>query len=432
MKLTEAYAKRIKLAESIYSRANEGAKMDNNRKMVLAQCLKNVESFLNESFTSAVGTQRADMGAYKKFCVNLTNIAVPQLIAPDLVITKPMSSLSGYITYIQYSAATNKGATEAGSVFNDPFALQNMDETYTSSKVVESFESAPSKVAWTPCVEGAVKAYTADGTPVEGITVAKDGTLSGSSLSTVRKVAYAYDNEVVPQNDLPRLKAEMKNIPLTAKARRIAVYYSQLAAFQAKTDYGFDLGDQLAEQAVGRLAYEIDTEVVKLLADTAEANTSVEDKAELTWSKTLPVGVSKRDHYAGFAEVIEIANAKIYKATQRFAATYMIIDSAIKPVLAMMDNFKAASTSNVNGPYMAGTLNGIKVYVSPALSNGEYYIGVNGNDYMSSVACYAPYMPIVPTQLLQYADGGTSQGFSTMYDLVVLNDKLIVAGKVTA
>mgnify|MGYP006988921827 CR=1 FL=1 len=30
---------------------------------------------------------------------------------------------------------------------------------------------------------------------------------------------------------------------------------SQIAAFQAKTDYGFDLGDQLAEKAVGQLRY---------------------------------------------------------------------------------------------------------------------------------------------------------------------------------
>ena len=34
------------------------------------------------------------------------------------------------------------------------------------------------------------------------------------------------------------IKAEMANIPLYAKARRIAVYYSNLAAFQAKQDYG--------------------------------------------------------------------------------------------------------------------------------------------------------------------------------------------------
>lgn len=28
-------------------------------------------------------------------------------------------------------------------------------------------------------------------------------------------------------------------------------------AFQAKTDYGFDLGEQLASKAVGQLSYEI-------------------------------------------------------------------------------------------------------------------------------------------------------------------------------
>lgn len=41
-------------------------------------------------------------------------------------------------------------------------------------------------------------------------------------------------------------------------------------------------------------------------------------------------------------------------------------------------------------------------------------------------------MAIVPTQLLQFADGGTTQGWSTMYDLKVLNKNLIVAGQVTA
>ena len=45
---------------------------------------------------------------------------------------------------------------------------------------------------------------------------------------------------------------------------------------------------------------------------------------------------------------------------------------------------------------------------------------------------YAPYMAIVPTQLLQYADGGTSQGWSTLYDLKLLNAELLVAGTVTA
>ena len=107
------------------------------------------------------------------------------------------------------------------------------------------------------------------------------------------------------------IKAEMANIPLYAKARRIAVYYSNLAAFQAKQDYGVDLGDQLAEKAVGQLTYEIDTEVTQLLIDIAQ------EDAELVWSKTLPIGVSKAEHYAGFSEILEIAAQKIYDRTRR-------------------------------------------------------------------------------------------------------------------
>ena len=49
---------------------------------------------------------------------------------------------------------------------------------------------------------------------------------------------------------------------------------------------GFDLGDQLAEKAVGQLSYEIDTEICNMLIEN-EAQDS-----DLVWSKTLPVGVN--------------------------------------------------------------------------------------------------------------------------------------------
>ena len=108
------------------------------------------------------------------------------------------------------------------------------------------------------------------------------------------KVGYIYDNIVIPQNDLPILNAHMDGKELHAKARRIAIYYSQMAAFQAKTEMGIDLGEVLATQACAELSYEIDTEVVKLLDKMAG-----EAKADLVFDKALPVGVSKRDHYAG-------------------------------------------------------------------------------------------------------------------------------------
>lgn len=153
---------------------------------------------------------------------------------------------------------------------------------------------------------------------------------------------------------------------------------------------------------------EIDTEVTGMLYENAAFD------EELVWSKTPNVGVSKKEHFEGFTEILEIARQKIYDATKKFAPNYMFCASNVLPVLTLISGFKAAANGVVNGPYLAGTINGLKVFVTPNIAKGEFVVGVNGADAMSSAAVYAPYMAIVPTQLLQYADGGTSQGLENV------------------
>lgn len=123
-----------------------------------------------------------------------------------------------------------------------------------------------------------------------------------------------------------------------------------MAAFQAKTDYGMnDFGDVLAQQAIGRLAFEIDTEIVELLKNGAG-----EALSSLQFSLTQPVGVSLMDHYASFAKIIEIANAVLYRRTLRYRATYMLIAPELLQVLHFVPTFKAAEVAVANGPYFAG------------------------------------------------------------------------------
>ena len=411
--------------------------------------------FMNEAFENSVGTQRTDMGMFKKFALNLTTVALPNLIANDLVIVHPMSSMSGYVTYIEYQYASNKGQTKIGDKISNPWEFGDVHEDFTGARVVENVTAAGDyTLAWDKAVKGAFTVITVGGKVVEfdpraTYTDEEKATIATKDVKVVKasgdvqyvdlnpagkvaglaegdRVAYVYDNVVIPQNDLPVIRAEMKSIALVAKARRIAIYYSQIAAYQAKTDYGVDLGDQLAEKAVGELSYEIDTEVTNLLVDNAAKD------AELTWSKTLPIGVSKSEHYEGFTEILESGRQKIYDRTKKFAPNYMLCASNLLPILTMIRGFHAAPAGAINGPYFAGTINGLKVFVTPNIKAGTFVVGVNGADMMSSAAVYAPYMAIVPTQLLQYADGGTSQGWSTLYDLKILNKNLLVKGEITA
>lgn len=430
--LLEKYSKKLQLAEAVYQKRHNGESMDSMRKVTVAKCLDNVSKFLNEAFDSSMGTQRSAMGDYKRFCLALTNVGLPNLIAFDLVHVSPMSSMYGNVAYIEYQKGTTKGESKEGDMTNNIWALGDVDTNYTGQAVVEpveSFTSGTTKVAFLPVVEGSVKLLDADGVDLEAtnVSVADDGTVTATVSGTVKKIAYKYDNVVIPQEKLPTLKAELKNIGLEARARRIAVFYSQMAAFQAKTDYGFDLADGLAEQAVGQLSYEIDTEICNMLIDAATAVPTIAD-----FSKTLPVGVNLADHYAAFAAKIEEYKMALYDRTKKFTPNFMLCASNLMPVIQFVPGFQAASVSDINGPYFAGTLAGLKVFVTPNIEAGKFILGVNQGAMQAAAGIYAPYMPVVPTQLLGFADGGMSQGWSTMYDCKILNADLLIAGKIVA
>lgn len=129
--------------------------------------------------------------------------------------------MSGYITYIEYQAGNKKGETNQGDLFNNPFKLGDVDVNFTGAQVVETVTEA-GKVDWMQ--NGKFGAFDADGVFHEGQVKYQDGTLKDvAQVAVGDKVTYIYDNVVVPQNELPMLKAEMKSIPLIAKARRIAV-----------------------------------------------------------------------------------------------------------------------------------------------------------------------------------------------------------------
>lgn len=61
--LLEAYKARLAVADKVFSNKNNGSTMDNSRKILVAQMLKNTTDFLNESLANSFGTQRGDMGA---------------------------------------------------------------------------------------------------------------------------------------------------------------------------------------------------------------------------------------------------------------------------------------------------------------------------------------------------------------------------------
>ena len=101
--LTEAYKKRLAVSESVYAKNHDNAALSLGQKETIAKVLNNTAEFIkfkmNEAFNNSVGTQRADMGNWKKFTLDVTTVTLPNLIANDLVIVQPMPSFTGSIQY---------------------------------------------------------------------------------------------------------------------------------------------------------------------------------------------------------------------------------------------------------------------------------------------------------------------------------------------
>lgn len=433
--LVEKYSGQLRVAESYVAKNFDGRKVSNRTKLTTAVLLDNANTLMTESMNT-MATERADLGDWKKFCLNLTNIAVPSLIANDLVIVHPMTSFSGAVAYLKYVSKTDKGDVHKGDVFNSVFGLGANSEArtnFTAQVVIETVAaSGEAKVVLHPMATGRFKdgadaKIVRNGEEIYAKVV--DGAIEG--LQNGDKVAYyseEFQMEHVPAQDIPTIGPKMERIPLVAEPRRIAVRYDQITAFQAKQDYGFSLDKQIAEQACGELAYEIDSEIVDMLYK--EALKDKEATKKLTWNKRQPVGVSKFEHYNGFLETVEIAKTIIYNRTKKFHPNYMVIASDVLPVLRFVNGYSAVKNAKMNGPYKVGELDGMNVYVSPDLEPGDFFFGLNGSDMMSSAGVYAPYMAIVPTQLLGTPDGGLAQGFSTWYAKAILNGNLLVAGKI--
>lgn len=237
MNLLEQYKGRLKVAERMYAQQHNGEKLSESKKLATAKILQNTSKFLNEAFGAPTATQTGaatgfaassgttTLGQFKKFAMNLVNVVVPNLIANDIAIVYPMSSMSGYINYIEYSVGQPKSEYEQNELLLNPWQIGKVhNPSYTAQAVVETLDNSKT-LSWTPIIQ-AFNAETG-----EELALADDKTELAETFTG--KVKYLYDNVIIPQNKLPMLKAEVKSLPLLAHARRIAVYYSQIAAFQA-------------------------------------------------------------------------------------------------------------------------------------------------------------------------------------------------------
>lgn len=417
-----------RIAAAAKARTERGLGMGFERELATAQCLENTRRQIRvmEGLSYGGATQPANIGQYKRFAMDMVASLVPNLIASDLVSVQAIDNRVGMINILQYAYGSDKGDAKNGQVFSSPLAYQGMDQEYTDASVTVTLSAnevvdGTYKTEWAP-VKHAFS--LTKGAPVE-FENGTDGTATLKGVAADEKILYVYDNESVPVKT-PSIKLDIKSIPVETKARKLNAIWAFDAQYELMKEYGQDMQKMLATQAVAEMQQEIDNEITTDLLRIANAG------PEIAWSRTQPHGVSQIDHYDSFyAKIVEGSN-RIFGATRRCRANWMVCGLGVASVLQVMRNFDAAEDSTAVGPHFIGTLGGnVKCYVNPWYNDNEFVLGYKGPNLMDAGYVYAPYMPIVTTGMVTLADDfAAREGWATLYGKKAINPRLYLKGRV--
>lgn len=421
LKLHEA-----RIAAAAKARKDRGLDTNFERQLATATCLENTRRQIKVVEGMMAGaTQPSNIGQYKRFAMDMVASLMPNLIAPDVVSVQALENRVGMINVLSYAYGSDKGGVKNGQVFSSPMAYEGMDQEYTSSSVTVTMTAEDLKEGkyfpdWTPVLH-AFNMTT--GTALE-VKEDENGNTYFEGLTEGQKVLYVYDNETVPVKS-PTLKLDIKSMPVTTKSRKLSAVWSFDAQYELQKEYGQDLQKMMAAQAVAEMQQEIDNEITTDLYKIANGG------QEIVWSRTQPHGVSMIDHYDSFYAEIVAGSNRIYGATRRAHANFMICGLGVASVLQVMRNFDSANDSTSVGPHYIGSLPGIKVYVNPWYGENDFVLGYKGPNLMDAGYVYAPYMPILTTGMITLADDFAGrEGWCTTYGKKTINPRLYLRGHI--
>ena len=439
----EQMKSKIRAAEMLHRR-QFSQEVKNTSAVILKNTISVLESYEGIGSNSAVA-QMNPVGSYKNFIIKVASLGIPALDVFDWVAVESMATANSQVLFTRYVRMSNKGQSKQGDVVSDPFGIyyrdvngereNAVDANYSSELVVEEvkIESSKATLKWLPVREvvsvvsgGAVLAEGTDYDIADGVITLKGS--HASDLSAV--VTYRWDNKHLPAEDLPTFGAKVEAIPLVAKPHKLRIVFDALDNLIYKNDYNIDISKELPKKAVEDFMFSIATKVSNEIV--AKAPTS---QYTMPFSLAAPDGWIAQ-HFAAFGLVLNAAAAAITKVTNIYAGNRCFIGSALVPVVMGTPGFKAADTEGKLGTQLIGSIGNLKIYYKPDMDSYTYVVFSKGQGTELSVGVLGIYLAalpasIIPTQLLEFADGMNSQGFYSLYDYVHINPMLSVKGVVT-
>ena len=428
--------------------ANHKPNMKPEEAAKLAVLLHNTQSMLQRTDEA---TQPADVQNFKKQALALVSAVIPNLIAEELVTVQPLQLKIGQVFFLKYMYGTNKGKIKAGDVAFDRYG-RPVNEINYSSEIVEGEEFATGNGSEVNFEGNLAFIRVRRVNAINGIEVNCDekGVIQGAGVNgtidletgklnlkfteapgdgEVVEVDYEYDLESVLPNTIPEVQLQLSETTLKARPRKLKTLYSFDAGQDLMRQQGVDIDESLLEAAVSSIRAEIDAEIINDLWVQAGLTSTWNNQ----WDKTS--GLSKREYNMTFIDEITAAGNAMFEVTRRCQPNFLVVGRLAADALDSIGapRFQAVANVGGTGAFFAGVLDGrIRVYKNPYFQANQYLLGYRGDTLIDAGYVYAPYIPIMTTNLLMAEDFVGRRGYATSYAKKMLQPQLYIKGTVVS
>ena len=371
---------------------------DNYRRDVTLRLLENQEQFLKEAApTNATG---GAIDNWDPILISLVRRSMPQMIAYDVCGVQPMTGPTGLI-FAMKSRYTNQGGAEAFGAAGT--GADESDTDFSGRNAAGANGSATAHVT----TDGTNNPFDGTWTTGTGMTTAQAEALGDATNNQFAEMAFSIDKTSV-----------------TAKSRALKAEYSTELAQDLKAVHGLDAETELANILSTEILQEINREVIRTIYGVAkpgaQANTTAAGVFNLDTDSNGRWSVEK---FKGLMFQIERDRNEIGHQTRRGKGNFMICSADVASAMSMAGMLETGHSVNPDDTMstMAGTMNGMKVYVDPyySLAAGQFYVlGYKGSSPYDAGLFYCPYVPL---QMVRAMGENTFQpkiGFKTRYGMV--------------
>lgn len=458
MEINEAVGKKqqgLALARGKWAKFTEKI-TDDTKAATVAFLLENQQNWM-ESLEEDTKVQA--IGSFDKYVFPLIQIVYPNLISADLVSVQPMQGPTSLIFYRDTRFGSSKGAVNAGdSMFSSRTGWNDAAGFHYSDEVVQGEVWATAdgtggtgtltwtlSLAYSPIRPGSlVFSYTPFGG--SGTSTAKDDGAGGFVFSTpsdagvTNTVNYAngqvtltfdtgkspttgpidatYEYNSEGSTQVPQVDIVLTSTPVQSRPRKLRARWSLESAAMLKAVHGKDAEVDILNDMANELKIEVDREIINDLLNLASANHTSGVIPQEVFKKAPPTNVSLYMHRQSFIYSMTSLSNKIFKATRRHGANWMVCGVNVANIIQGQDGISFTPSGNYSGSgaQFIGTLNGMwKIYIDPYLDADTGIMGYQGDSMLDTGYVYAPWIPFYSTPTYVLDDFIGRKGLLTHY-----------------